>query len=148
MALKHADRTDLARTLAPFLLRAGGEILADTDLLVPVPLHRWRLVARRFNQAALLARELGRLAGQGVLVDGLTRRRATKSMGHLGREDRAKELHGAFAMTPGREAAITGRRLALIDDVMTTGATVRGCARTLLAAGAISVDVITVAHVL
>jgi ComF family protein len=147
LGLKHADRTDLARTLAPFMVRAGRELLADAELLVPVPLHRWRLIGRRYNQAALLAHEVRRLTGRPVLVDGLLRRRPTQSLGHMGRGDRARELAGAFAANPDRTAAIKHRQVLLIDDVMTTGATARGCAKQLLAAGVSRVDVLTVARV-
>ena len=147
LSLKHADRTDLARTLAPFMARAGAELLADAELLVPVPLHRWRLIGRRYNQAALLAYELQRIGGLPMLADGLARLRATRSLGHMGRADRALELAGAFAAKLSRQAAIAGRRVLLIDDVMTTGATARGCAAALLAAGAGRVDVLAVARV-
>jgi ComF family protein len=146
LGLKHSDRTDLARTLAPFLARAGRELLAESDLLVPVPLHRGRLIARRYNQSGLLAQALGRVVGKPVLLDGLIRLRATKSLGHMGRDERAAELAGAFAANPARAAAIAGARVLLIDDVMTTGATVRGCAAALRAVGAMRVDVLAVAR--
>jgi len=148
LALKHGDRIDLAQTLAPFMARAGQDLLADADYLVPVPLHRRRLIARRYNQAALLAREVARLCGKRVVLDGLRRIRVTQSLGHLGREERAAELAGAFALRERHRGAFEGRKLVLIDDVITSGATLRGCARVLLAAGAARVDALTVAHVL
>ena len=147
LGLKHADRTDLARTLAPFMVRAGAELLADAAFLVPVPLHWGRLIGRRYNQAALLAYEVRLLSERPVLVDGLVRQRATRSLGHMGHQERALELEGAFGVKEGRAIEITGRRVLLIDDVMTTGATVRGCAKALLAVGAASVDVLAVARV-
>jgi len=147
LGLKHADRTDLARTLAPFMVRAGGELLAEAELLVPVPLHRWRLIGRRYNQAALLAQELKRLTGRPVLADGLVRLRPTRSLGHMGREERARELAGAFAVNADRATMIENRRVLLIDDVVTTGATARGCTKRLLAAGAARVEVLAVARV-
>ncbi len=146
LGLKHGDRTDLAATLAPFLLRAGRELLARADVLMPVPLHRRRLIARRYNQSALLARALARLAGHRLMLEALQRTRATQSLGHLGREQRKAELHGAFAVDQAQSAGFAGKHVLLIDDVMTTGATVRGCARALLAAGAASVDVLAVAR--
>ena len=123
---------------------AGAELIADADLILPAPLHRWRLLRRRYNQAALLALEIGRLAEKPVIPDLLIRRRATVSLGGLGRLARRRTLRGAFAVSGGD---VEGRNLLLIDDVLTSGATVGECARVLKRAGAARVDVLTLARV-
>ena len=145
---KHADRTDMAPALGAWLARAGAEVLADADVLVPVPLHRWRLIVRRYNQAALLAHATGRIAGIPVAPDALVRRRNTPSQGRLKPGERARNVRGAFAVRPGREDALAGRRVVLVDDVFTTGATVEACTRALRAGGAASVAVLTLARVI
>jgi ComF family protein len=147
LAFKHADRTDAAPAFARWIVPAIGPLLAEADLIVPVPLHRWRLWRRRYNQAALLAQWLGRHAGKPVRPDLLLRRRATPSQGHLGRAERARNVAGAFAVAPRHRAAIAGRRVLLVDDVLTTGATVEACARALRRAGASHVDVACLARV-
>jgi ComF family protein len=147
LPLKHADRTELAGTLAQHMARAGAELLAGADCLVPVPLHRDRLRERRYNQSALLAQALGRRVPRPVLLDTLQRHRATPSLGELGAAARIATLQGAFSLRPGRAAAIIGRHVLLIDDVLTSGATASECARILLAAGAATVDVLVAARV-
>ncbi|HYE51753.1 MAG TPA: ComF family protein [Azospirillaceae bacterium] len=147
LAFKHGDRTDAAAAFGPWLARAGAELLKDADLLVPVPLHRWRLFARRYNQAALLARAAGRAAGVAAAPDLLLRRRRTPSQGGLSRAGRARNVAGAFAVRPGRDALVRGARIVLVDDVYTTGATAEECARVLLRAGAARVDVLALARV-
>ena len=147
LRLKHADRPDLGRLFAMWLARAAGELLADADALVPVPLHRSRLFARRYNQAAEIARPLARLTRVRYLPDTLVRGRATESQGTKSGRGRRLNVRGAFAVPPARRARIEGRRLLLIDDVMTTGATAQACARALLAAGARAVDLAVVARV-
>jgi predicted amidophosphoribosyltransferase len=112
-----------------------------------VPLHRRRLFRRRYNQAALLTRAVGRIAGLPVLPDALLRLRATASLGEKSAEQRAMEVADAFAVRPARAARIVGARVLLIDDVMTSGATANACARALLAAGAAGVDVLVAARV-
>jgi ComF family protein len=145
LAFKHGDRLDAAPSLARWLARAGAPLLADSDVIVPVPLHRRRLFARRYNQSAVLAASLGKIAGLPVSVDALIRIRATPTQGGLDRLARARNVRGAFAVRP--RAPVEGRRIALVDDVMTTGATVGACARALTAAGAVSVDILTLARV-
>jgi len=147
LPFKHADRTELAEVLAPHMARAGAVLLHEADLLVPVPLHRWRLLGRRYNQAALLAKAVGRIAERPCMLDALLRRRATVSLGAKSAAERAKEVAQAFAVRPSRAARLSGQRVLLIDDVMTSGATANGCAAVLLAAGAASVDVLAAARV-
>jgi ComF family protein len=145
LSFKHADRTHAAPAYGEWMRRAGAELLADADIAVPVPLHWTRLFVRRYNQAALLAHAIRRAGGPPVEPDLLVRRRRTPTQGHLGRLARARNVRSAFAVRPG--AAIDGRRIVLIDDVMTTGATVGECARVLKRAGAARVDVLTLARV-
>jgi ComF family protein len=146
LGFKHADRLHAARAFAAWMLRAGSGPINDADVIIPIPLHRRRLFFRRFNQAAVLAQELGRLAGRPVMVDGLARRHATPPQGRLGREERRRNVAGAFAVTPAGMRAAAGRRVLLVDDVLTTGATAGECARALLATGATAVDVLTLAR--
>lgn len=147
LAFKHADRTHAAGAFGAWLVRAGAGILDGADLLVPVPLHRWRLFRRRYNQAALLALAVGRAAGVRVVPDLLVRRRRTPTQGGLDRDGRRRNVAGAFALRRGMGEVVAGRRVVLVDDVLTTGATVSECARVLLRAGAAGVDVLTLARV-
>lgn len=147
IGLKHRDRTDSAAPLGGWMARAGAELLDDADLVVPVPLHWTRLFARRFNQSALLAAAVGRQARVAMIPDLLVRRRRTPSQGHLSRAARRRNVAGAFVVHRRHGAAVAGRRIVLIDDVLTTGATVDGCARALRRAGAARVDVLTLARV-
>jgi ComF family protein len=147
LPLKYADRVDLARPLAALMARAGAVLLREAEVLVPVPLHRRRLLSRRYNQAALLARALGRASGLPVAVDALRRVTATAPLGEMSAAARLRTVSGAFAMRPGRAAAVAGRRVLLIDDVLTSGATCGACATVLRAAGAASVDVLVAARV-
>ena len=147
LPFKHADRQELASTLAPHMARAGAALLREADVLVPVPLHRARLFHRRYNQAALLAKAVGRIAERPYLLDALLRQRATESLGEKSAAERATEVAGAFTVRLSRAALLTGKRVLLVDDVMTSGATANACATTLLAAGATSVDVLVAARV-
>jgi ComF family protein len=127
--------------------QAGRELLAEADALVPVPLHWRRLWARRFNQSAVLAATVSRQAGVPVAADALKRVRPTAQQVGLSRTERAANVQGAFRVPGDGKAAVAGRRLVLIDDVLTSGATVDGCARALLRAGAANVDVLVFARV-
>lgn len=147
LRFKHADRTESARLFAGWLGLAGGELLERADILVPVPLHWRRLLTRRYNQAALLAQALCRRSGLPFQPGLLVRRRATASQGRKSRNQRKRNVAGAFAVPPGRRALLRGKRVLLIDDVMTTGATVEACAKTLLRAGAAEVSVLLLARV-
>lgn len=147
LKLKHADRTDLAPVLARWLLRSARELLDEAEVIVPVPLHRWRLLSRRYNQAAEMARPLGRLAGVPVLPDALARVRRTETQGGKSAGGRRRNVAGAFAVPAGRTGQVRGRRVLLIDDVLTTGATAHACARALKAAGAAAVDLAVIAKV-
>jgi ComF family protein len=147
LSFKHADRTDAAIAFAAWMGRAGKELLRDADVIAPVPLHYRRLVWRRYNQAALLALRLGKAATKPVTVDLLQRSRATVSQAGLGARERKRNLAGAILANAARAESIKGKRVLLIDDVLTTGATVGACARALRKAGAAGVDVLTLSRV-
>lgn len=147
VGFKHGDQTHLAPALADWLERAGAELLTEADLLLPVPLHRGRLFRRRFNQSALLAHALGRRRGIEVATGLLRRGKATASQGGLTRNERLRNVRGAFAVDSDDRSALDGRRVVLIDDVFTTGATIEACARVLRRAGALRIDVLTLARV-
>ena len=147
LKLKHADRTDLSGLFARWLARAAADILVETDAVVPVPLHPSRLLTRRYNQAAEIARPLARAARVAYFPDALIRRRATASQGGKSGDGRRRNVAGVFAVPDRWRSKIEGRRLLIVDDVLTTGATVEGCARALKAAGAAGVDVAVIARV-
>jgi ComF family protein len=148
LALKHADRLDLVPGFARWLDRAGRELLDDIDFIVPVPLHASRLWRRRYNQSAELARALGRLAAKTVAPRLLVRARATPSQGEMpSAKARKRNMRGAFRVPPEHRPALTGRNVLLIDDVLTTGATVDACARALKHAGGGKVHVLALARV-
>lgn len=147
LQLKHADRTDLAPLFARWLSRAGAQLIAEADAVVPVPLHRWRLLSRRYNQAAEVARRLAADAGLPYLPDALIRPRPTATQGGRSASGRRRNVAGAFTVPPGRKRLIDGRRILLIDDVLTTGATADACARALKAAGAAEVNLAVIARV-
>lgn len=137
--LKYHDAPGVAQWMAGMMAPALGEVGDDADCLVPVPLHRSRLAARRFNQAALLADHLGPLIGKPIVRYAVQRVRKTPNQVGLSRDERAENMHNAFAVKD--KQAIAGRRIVLVDDVLTTGATVDALAWTLKAAGARSVSV-------
>lgn len=145
--LKYADRHDARRLFGRWLAEAGRELLSDADLLIPVPLHRTRLWRRRFNQSALLCAELTRLTGVPSDPFALVRIKATPSQIGLSETERRTNTAGAFAMAGGAAARVEDKRVVLVDDVVTTGATVAACTRVLRRAGAARIDVLSLALV-
>lgn len=146
-AFKYGDRLDLAPTLGRWMANAGRELREGADALVPVPLHWRRLWARRFNQSAALAQVIGAEWRVPVLHGGLKRIKATAQQVGLSKTERAHNVQGAFRVVRELASEIRGRKLVLIDDVLTSGATTDACARALLRAGAARVDVLVFARV-
>ena len=146
-AFKYGDRLDLAPAMGRWMVTAGRELLNDTDALVPVPLHWRRLWSRRFNQAAMLAQTIARVAAVPMRHDLLKRVRATRQQVGLTQTQRASNVQGAFRVPREARAEVRGKRLLLVDDVLTSGATLDTCARILLRAGAANVDVLVFARV-
>lgn len=146
LRFKHGDQLEHAKLFAGWLRRAGRELIEHSDVIVPVPLHPSRLLKRRYNQAAEIARPLSRLTGLPYLPDTLVR---AKAGGQAGRSasGRRREVQGAFVVADARRRQVDGRRVLLVDDVMTTGATAEACARALKKAGAATVQVAVVARV-
>ena len=142
---KHNDRTDAAIHLARWMARAGAELIQDCDLIVPVPLHRRRLFIRMYNQSSLLANALSKQVNIPVDARVLARTKLTQSQGGLNRKARLKNVSKAFSVPDAPK--VQGKKILLIDDVLTTGATVNECARVLLENGAKSVDVLVLARV-
>ena len=141
-ALKYQDRTDLAPAMDRWMARTGRELLDGADMLIPVPLHWRRAWHRRYNQSGALARAIERQSGIRLRGDILQRVRATEQQVGLSRPQRASNVQGAFKVSADRQAEIAGRRAILIDDVLTSGATLDSCARALLRAKAAQVDVL------
>src|SRR5271168_3102008 len=146
-ALKYQDRTDLAPAMGRWMARAGRELLEAADLLIPVPLHWRRAWHRRYNQSGALARAVERQSGVKLRGELLRRVRATEQQVGLSRSQRASNVQGAFEVPADQRPEIQGRRVVLIDDVLTSGATVDACARALLRAKAAQVDVLVFARV-
>jgi ComF family protein len=147
LTLKHAGRTDALAAYGRWMARAGAELLGEADALIPVPLHSGRLRKRRFNQSLLLARSISKASGVPVAAHVLARVRPTSTQGGLSAKGRARNVAGAFKVRPRLGAQVAGRRLVVIDDVHTTGATLSACARALKRAGAENVTAITLARV-
>jgi ComF family protein len=147
LPFKHGDRTDMARACGRWMARAGGDLVAEAELIAPVPLHWRRLFSRRYNQALLLARAVARQGAARLAPDLLLRARWTGSQAGLKAEERRKNVRSAFALHPGWREAVKGKAVLLVDDVLTTGATVEACALALQRGGARHVDVLTLARV-
>ena len=144
---KHGDQQQFAGLFARWLGRAAADLTAEADAVIPVPLHRTRLLARRFNQAAEIARPLARHADLDYLADALVRVERTDTQGGMSARGRRINVRKAFAVTDAGRRRIKGRRILLVDDVLTTGATGEACARVLLEAGARAVDLAVIARV-
>ncbi|WP_036282747.1 ComF family protein [Methylocystis sp. ATCC 49242] len=144
--LKYYDRLELAGPMGRWMARAGADILSDADVLAPIPLHRLRLIARRFNQSAALANVVSRECGAPVETMALMRVKPTAPQVGLSRAQRAANLSGAFRVDPERAALLKGQNVVLVDDVLTTGATANAAARALLKAGAARVDLLVFAR--
>lgn len=147
LGFKHGDRLQIAPLFAGWMMSAGADLLSGAEVIVPVPLHPRRLLARRFNQSAVLARALSARSGIPVSDLALLRRKPTPSQGHLTADQRRRNVMGAFAVDPRRAAEIEGRTVLLVDDVRTSGATLSACARVLSRGGAEAVFVLTIARV-
>ncbi len=147
LAFKHGDRLDMVGPFADWMLRAGAPLLADADLIVPVPLHWRRLFVRRYNQSAELARALAKRSGVPAAMNVLTRQRFTTPQQRLSRTERLVNQSGAFQVPPKRAGQVADRRIVLVDDVLTTGATLGACATALRAAGAAEVRILVLARV-
>ncbi|MXQ11348.1 ComF family protein [Microvirga makkahensis] len=145
--LKYNDRLELARALGSMMARAGAELLHDADVIVPVPLHRWRLWGRRFNQAMALARVVSGESGLPCDPSVLARVKPTRRQVGLTKAQRRENLQGAFRVPSEARTGLTGKRVLLVDDVLTTGSTANAAARALLRGGAASVDVLAFARV-
>lgn len=147
LGFKHGDKTHAVKAFMPWLKRAGADMLKEADFLVPVPLHFWRLVSRRYNQAALIAQALAKETDKPVISNLLRRTRATPSQGHLNAKQRFRNVRRAFILDPKYTEEVKGKAIVLVDDVYTTGATVRECAKVLMKAGAKKIHVLTLARV-
>jgi len=148
LSFKHADRTDAAPEFARWMVRAGSELLTEADVLMPVPLHWSRLLKRRYNQAALLAFRIGQISNIQVLPRGLLRVKRTPTQGRLSPSERKRNVRGAFRVREQDRGHIKGKKILLIDDVLTSGATVEEAAKTLKRGKAARVDVLTLSRVL
>jgi len=145
--LKYRDRLELAAWMAGWMARAGADVVATADVVVPVPLHRRRLWWRRANQSALLAGTIAKAAAKPFQAASLARIRATEQQVGLTPDQRDRNVRGAFRVPAAEKIKVAGRRVLLVDDVYTTGATVKAATRALIRAGAAAVDVLVFARV-
>lgn len=147
LALKHGDRTDLARTMSIWMYRAAKELLSEKTLIVPVPLHRSRFLYRKYNQAALLAQGMAKHSGAECCPDALVRMHKTVTLDGKSHDERINILKTAILPCPKRGSILSGRRIVLVDDVLTSGATLTACTKACYDAGARNVDVVVLARV-
>lgn len=147
LALKHGDRTDLAKPAALWLSHAGRDILSEKTLLVPVPIHWTRLLRRKYNQAAEISRALSYLTALPMCQDALLRNKRTTTQNGMTVAERQANMAGAISANPKRLQMLEGRRVCLIDDVMTSGATLAACTNAAYKAGADQVFVMVLARV-
>lgn len=145
--LKYADRTDLAPWMADWMIRAGRDFINEADVIVPVPLHRWRYFSRRYNQSAELARSISNKTGKSFCPSALARKKPTRQQVGLNLRQRQENVRGAFTVPEQHYIDVTGRTVLLIDDVLTTGATVNAAAKALRKAGAAKTYVLTFSQV-
>jgi ComF family protein len=146
--LKYGDRLELARAMGGLMSLAGRELIAEADLIIPVPLHRFRLWSRRFNQAAALGQVIAEQSGRPFAADLLRRVKRTRPQVGLSRNERAENLQGALRVAKDARHRLEGKRVLLVDDVLTTGATANAASRALLRGGASAVDLLTFARVI
>lgn len=147
LRFKHADQLHTLRSFMPWVMRAGEELISDLDIIIPVPLHRFRLLKRRYNQAALMAQYISKYSRKAWASNILIRAQSTKTQGRMTLEQRRKNVRKAFVVPDPKKECLAGKTILLVDDVYTTGATAQECARTLLNAGAKHVNVLTIAKV-
>ena len=147
LAYKHGDRTDLAPALTKIMMRPGAVLLERVEIVAPVPLHWTRLISRRYNLAGLLSNRLAKIGRTRSIPDLLVRTKRTGSQGGKSSAGRRRNVKGAFALQQRHKEMLIGKRVLLVDDVLTTGATIETAAQALIKSGASAVDVLTIARV-
>lgn len=147
LPFKHGDKMHYVTGFLPWLKLAGSELIDQADIIMPVPLHRWRLLQRRFNQAGVIASFLAKASNKSYLLNGIERIRSTPTQGYMRAKERKKNVKRAFAVPSKYTMDIKDKNILLIDDVFTTGATINECTKVLLKAGAKQVDILTLARV-
>lgn len=148
LGFKHGDKTHMVKSFVSWLKKSGANMLKEADYIIPVPLHRWRLLARRYNQAALMGKALSSDLGIEHLPMALQRIRSTPSQGHLGIDERIENVKKAFAVNKKYKNLLKDKKIILIDDVYTSGATVKECSMVLIKSGVREVNILTLARVL
>lgn len=147
LALKHGDRLDLAKPLADWMIRAGAVLVENADIIAPVPLHRMRMLKRKYNQSAELARYVSKNSKAAYVPDLIIRHKSTKQQNGMTAKERQENQSGAFKINPRYANNIIGKKVLLIDDVLTTGATLGECSRVLREANTKQIDVLVLACV-